>query len=461
MNRFLATAILVFCAFNLDAQRLTVHKNGRYLVTEDGEPFFWLADTAWELFHRCDKEEATSYLEKRASQGFNVVQAVALAEIDGLNTPNPYGDKPLLNNDPTKPNDAYFEHVDYVINKANELGIYIALLPTWGDKVNTESWGVGPVVFNPENARVFGEWMGNRYKDYDNIVWVIGGDRNPREDSDDIAIWNNMAEGIAAAAGGYENTLMTFHPQPTEEGEGGSSTWFHNEEWLDFNMHQTGHCANKGTYQHIEHDYALSPNKPVLDGEPLYENHPHCFNANERGYSTHDDIRRIMYWNVFAGAFGQTYGCHAVWQMWQPDREPINQPLGPWHASLDLPMANQVQHLKNLVLSRPVLTRVPDQSMVVGPQPDYTEYVSATRDEQGRYAMIYLPKGGSKRLDLTALSGEELSTWWYDPRTGNNFPGKKLEKSNRVEVEAPTTANDWVLVIDSEEYSAPGSTSSD
>ncbi|WKN41719.1 glycoside hydrolase family 140 protein [Tunicatimonas pelagia] len=463
MNRFLVLAFFLFNAFHLNAQRLMVHENGRYLVTEDGEPFFWLADTAWELFHRCDREEATTYLEKRASQGFNVVQAVALAEIDGLNTPNPYGNKPLLNNDPNKPNDAYFEHVDFIISKADELGIYIALLPTWGDKVNTKSWGVGPVVFNPDNARAFGEWMGDRYQDYDNIVWVIGGDRNPRENSDDVAIWNSMAEGIAATAGGYDNTLMTFHPQPTEEGEGGSSTWFHNEEWLDFNMHQTGHCANKGTYKHIEHDYALSPTKPVLDGEPLYENHPHCFNAKERGYSTHDDIRRTMYWNVFAGAFGQTYGCHAVWQMWKPEREPINQPLGPWSASLDLPMANQVKHLKNLMLSRPFLTRVPDQAMVVGTQTDYTEYASATRDEGGRYAMIYLPHGSSRFLDLTALSGEKLSTWWYDPRTGNSFPGEELEKAGRVEIEAPTSgkAHDWVLVIDSEEYDAPGTTSSD
>lgn len=455
MKRFLIGVIILFYTYESDAQRLVVHEDGRYLVTEDGEPFFWMADTAWELFHRCNREEATAYLEKRVSQGFNVVQAVALAEIDGLNTPNPYGDRPLLNNDPTRPNDAYFEHVDYVINKADELGIYIALLPTWGDKVNTESWGVGPVVFNPENASVFGEWIGNRYKDYDNIVWIIGGDRNPRENSDDIAIWNNMAEGIAAGAGGYQNTLMSFHPQPKEEG--GSSTWFHNTKWLDFNMHQTGHCANKGTYKHIEHDYALSPTKPVLDGEPLYENHPNCFNAKELGYSTSEDIRRIMYWNVFAGAFGQTYGCHAVWQMWQPGREPINQPLGPWHVSLNLPMANQVRHLKKLMLSRPFLSRIPDQSMIVETQEEYEDYASATRDNEGRYAMIYLPNGGIKHLDLTTLSDNELVTWWYDPRTGHSFSGEKLKKGNKVKVEAPTsgTAHDWVLVVDSEEYNAP------
>ena len=210
-----------------NAQRLQVSENQRYLVTEDGEPFFWMADTAWELFHRCDREEAAMYLSKRASQGFNVIQAVSLAELDGLHAPNPYGATPLLDDDPSKPNEDYFEHVDFVIELADSLGLYIALLPTWGDKLNTKSWGVGPEIFTPENARVFGRWIGDRYKSYDNIIWIIGGDRNPRDDSKDVEVWNQMAEGIAEAAGGYDETLMSFHPQPKELG--GSSTWFHEQ----------------------------------------------------------------------------------------------------------------------------------------------------------------------------------------------------------------------------------------
>ncbi|MGB5435015.1 MAG: DUF4038 domain-containing protein, partial [Maribacter sp.] len=74
----------------MTAQRLVVSENQRFIMTEDGKPFFWMADTAWELFHRCNREQAAHYLEKRAAQGFNVIQAVALAEIDGIYTPNPY-----------------------------------------------------------------------------------------------------------------------------------------------------------------------------------------------------------------------------------------------------------------------------------------------------------------------------------------------------------------------------------
>lgn len=128
---------------------LRVSDNKRFLVQEDRKPFFWLGDTAWELFHKLDKEEAELYLRNRKERGFNVIQAVALAEDNGLTVPNPYGKVPLLRNskgeyDPTMPDLGegynYWQHVDYIIDMAENLGIYIALLPTWGDKYNLK-WG--------------------------------------------------------------------------------------------------------------------------------------------------------------------------------------------------------------------------------------------------------------------------------------------------------------------------------
>lgn len=130
--------LLLFC-LNSMAQTFTVSSNKRYILRED-KPFFWIGDTAWELFHRLDRDEADFYLNKRASQGFTVIQAVALAEMDGLDTPNAYGDKPLIDNDPTKPNEAYFKHLDFIIDKAAQYGLVIGLLPTWGDKVFKDRW---------------------------------------------------------------------------------------------------------------------------------------------------------------------------------------------------------------------------------------------------------------------------------------------------------------------------------
>ncbi len=450
--------ILYFFITSLPAQKLKVSENNRFIVQEDGTPFFWMADTAWELFHRCSKADAVKYLTKRADQGFNVVQACALAELDGLNTPNANGDRPLINNNPLLPNEKYFQHVDNIISEAKKLGIYIALLPTWGDKVFKDSWGEGPEIFDVQNAGRFGSWLGDRYKNYDNIVWIIGGDRNPRKNSQDTKIWNAMAEGIASAVGGYNNCIMSFHPQPHQYG--GSSTWFHNENWLDFNMHQTGHCPNKPTYLYIQNDYNLNPVKPVLDGEPLYEDHPNCFNAKELGNSIPEDIRRIMYWNVFAGAFGQTYGCHDVWQMYNLDKQPINGPSRPWMAALDLPMANQVKHLKNLILSRPFLTRIPDQKMIISLQEEDDNYVTATRDINGSYAMFYFPTGKEVSIDLSVLNGKKLIGWWYDTRTGNAYPSNPIHKSKNVNITPPTSGigHDWVLVIDSknQKFMAPG-----
>ena len=125
---------------------LKVADNQRYLVYADGTPFFWLGDTAWELFHRLDREEAELYFSDRAEKGFTVIQAVILAEQDGLNTPNPYGEKPLQNNDPTKPNEKYFQHVDDLLKIAEKHGLLIALLPTWGDKVHLRPGATGPVA---------------------------------------------------------------------------------------------------------------------------------------------------------------------------------------------------------------------------------------------------------------------------------------------------------------------------
>ena len=164
MKKLITFLSVLFFLTGTEAQ-IKVSDNKRYLVKADGSPFFWLGDTAWELFHRLNREQASYYLKRRADQGYTVVQAVALAEFDGLHVPNPYGDLPLLFDDPKQPNEAYFKHVDYIIDKAAENNITIAFLPTWGDKVMKATWGKGPEIFTPENARSYGQWLGHRYKD--------------------------------------------------------------------------------------------------------------------------------------------------------------------------------------------------------------------------------------------------------------------------------------------------------
>ena len=143
---------LAFSAADAWAQTrgaLKVAPSKRHLQWTDGTPFFYLGDTAWELFHRLDREEATRYLEDRARKGFTVIQAVALAELDGLTAPNPYGHVPLVDSDPSRPVEDYFAHVDFVVSKAESLGLVVGLLPTWG-----KYWKTGEAkIFTPASAR--------------------------------------------------------------------------------------------------------------------------------------------------------------------------------------------------------------------------------------------------------------------------------------------------------------------
>ncbi len=441
--------------------RLQVSENRRFLVTDDGTPFFWLADTAWELLHRLDREQAERYLRNRAERRFTVIQTVALAELDGLGTPNAYGHTPLVDNDPARPDERYFAHVDWVVAKANSLGLRVALLPTWGDKWNRK-WGLGPEIFTPANAEAYGRWLGQRYRDA-GIVWVVGGDR-PIESDAHRAIVEAMARGLRAGDGGRH--LITYHPN----GGHGSSEWFHDAEWLDFNMRQNGHGVEfTGRYDKTAEDYARTPTRPVIDAEPAYEDHPVAFDAKQSGHTIASDVRRPLYWNLFTGAFGHTYGHHSVWQMWTADREPVNAPLMPWTEAIDQPGAAQVQHGRALIESRPFLSRVPDPSIIVASgvptaMPGTGRYhFAATRDEARTYAMVYAPVGRAFRVRMTAIAGPQVTAWWFNPRTGDATTiGTFPNTGERTFVPPdPGEMIDWVLVLDdaTKGYGPPGARS--
>jgi hypothetical protein len=434
-------------------KRLAISPQRRFLVWENGAPFFWLGDTLWELFHRATFEDAEGYLENRRRKRFTVIQAVVLAEFDGLNTPNAYGDRPLIDNDPLKPNEAYFRHVDRVIELAGQKGLIVGLLPTWGDKVELLAHGQGPVIFNPSNARRYGEWIGRRYRKLWNIVWINGGDRSGG--GANHPIWDALGRGIKSVD---PNHLMTFHPPGGGDGHS-SSEWFHQSDWLDFNMAQSGHeRKHLPNYHLVHHDYQLTPAKPCLDGEPRYEDHGVNWRPDPFGWFDDYDARQAGYWALFAGAFGHTYGCHPVWQMCSPRYEPVSFARRVWQEALDLPGAFQMTHVRNLMESRPMLTRIPDQSLVVDVRSGM-DHVRATRGVD--HAMIYLPTGGTVRLRPAALSGQQLRAWWFDPRTGTAAGSHLIEKTPEMERSAPSAGpgQDWVLVLDdaSKPYPAPGS----
>lgn len=448
---------------------LKVSDNKRFLVTDTGQPFFYMADTAWELFHRLDRDGASKYLQNRADLGFTAIQAVALAELNGLNDPNAYGDRALIGNDPTKPDVTegadpadpkqydYWDHVDFIVDAAAARGLYVAMLPTWGSHVVDKT-------INPSNAQAYGEFLGKRYKGKP-IIWVLGGDR-PADQH--LETWRNLAKGIAIGVSGredYDAVLMTYHPP----GGNGSSTWFHDDNWLDFNMRQNGHVAEyTNRYSNTSKDYARTPVKPVVDGEPIYEDHPVSFKANEFGHSIAADVRRAFYWDVFSGACGHTYGHHSVWQMWEPKRQPINNPLMPWSDAINQPGAAQMRYGRRLIESRPFLSRVPDDSLIVTDRvptsvPGTGRYrFVATRNDDGAYAFVYAPCGRPFSVDLSKLSGTELRAWWFNPRNGEAKDAGTFNREGQRQFTSPDPGEhlDWVLVLDdvSKDFPAPGAT---
>jgi len=421
---------------------LRVSGNRRFLSHADGTPFFYLGDTAWELFHRLNEEEVDRYLENRRAKGFNVIQAVVLAELDGLNFPNKNGDKPLIGNDPEKPNEAYFKWVDKVIAKAGEKGMYIGLLPTWGDKVDKQ-WGVGPVIFNTQNAAVYARFLANRYKDRPNIIWIIGGDRSGGGNNTEI--WKAFAESIRSVD---KNHLMTFHPL----GRNTSSTWFHQEEWLDFNSNQTGHahCCFDVFNDLIVGDYAHQPAKPCINMEPCYEDHP-VRGDNCTSITWFDDFhtRQALYWSLFSGTAGHAYGCHPIWQFMSPEYTPTGEVRNNWYDDLDLPGAGNMIHARRLMESHDYYSRIPAQEIILTPQDNIGDMAVGTKGNG--YAFIYLPNGNPVDISLQKAVPDisECKLQWFNPRTGKYTFIKNTSTEHNFHALPPSKGigNDWILVV--------------
>lgn len=450
-GHFIAAAAVILSAFsvNADAPQLKVSENHRFLVYEDGHPFFYLGDTAWELFHLLDRAETETYLNDRAKKGFTVIEAVALAELGGLTQPNREGNLPLIDNDPAKPNEKYFAHIDWVVNQIALRGMFCGLVPTWGDKVN-KKWGQGPEIFTPENARVYGEWLGKRYKNSP-VLWILGGDR-PIENDRHRLVYRALAEGLRAGDGRAH--LITYHPSG-----GHSSTDYVNDElWLDFHTIQSGHSRrNKDGYAMLTHDRAMNPPRPVMDGEPCYEDHPVRSDKTKTQWFGEWDVRKLCYWALFAGAHGHTYGAHPIWQFWDGRSKPGADPRHSWMEALALPGASQVGYARRLMESRPFLTRIPDQTLIVSENPDGPAHVQATRDSEGSFAMVYSAAGNPFTLDLAELSPKKLKSWWFDPRTGEAKEAGEIQNDGRHEFIPPTHGDgcDWVLVLDDADRKFP------
>ena len=299
--------------------KLQVSEENRYLKHENGTPFFWLGETGWLLPERLNRDEAAYYLSHCRQAGYNVVQVQTMNSVPSMNC---YGQSSLPDGFNFKEINkkgvyGYWDHMDYIIKTAEKNGIYIGMVPIWGTPVSEG-------LMTVKDAQAYGKFLAERYKDAPNIIWMVGGDIRGDVKT---AEWEALAKSIRAVD---KNHLMTFHPR----GRTTSATWFNDADWLDFNMFQSGHRrygqrngdgdypieenTEEDNWRFVERSMAMTPMKPVIDGEPIYEDIPQgLHDPNETRWSA-ADVRRYAYWSVFAGSFGHTYGHNDIMQFITP-----------------------------------------------------------------------------------------------------------------------------------------------
>ncbi len=433
--------------------KLRISENKRFFEDENGKPFFWLGDTGWLLFSKLNREEAVRYLDDRQKKGFNVVQVMLL---HSLKLVDAYGDSALVNKNVAKPHikegqgtDSthydYWDHVDYIVDEAAKRGIFMAMVPVWGANVKS-----GRV--KREDAKTYAAWIAKRYKDKPNIIWLNGGDIMG---TDSTEIWKTIGSELKT---NDPNHLVTFHPFGRRQ----SSTWFHDAPWLDFNMFQSGHRDyaqdidsgslkyGEDNWRYLQDDYAKTPVKPTLDGEPSYEGIPHGLHDPKQPLWTADDLRRYAYWSVFAGGSGFTYGNSGVMQMLKPKDTGDDVSYGTkayWYDAINAPGASQMVFLKELMLSKPYFERVPDQSLIAGNGEKYNRLLG-TRGKD--YAFVYTYTGRKMKINMGKIGGRKVKASWYNPRDGKSNTIGEFDNKGIKEFDPPgevRDGNDWVLVL--------------
>jgi hypothetical protein len=391
---------------------IRVSDNGRYFVDEHGKPFYFLADTQWELFRRFSLDEAKLILENRKAKGFTVVM-VMLTGVGPGTEPNLAGERPWINNDPSSPNPAYFNHVDAVLKVAreNDLQLLIGLYhQTYGARMTLS------------NARPWAAWVTSRYRDFPNILWTL----YPKANESSRPLIARLAEGIQEGDRGKH--LVSVHPDPSPA----SSSFMHAEPWLSFNSIQVWKDLPL-IYPMTLGDYGKLPTKPATMLEGVYEK------GEEYGYPIIPLlVRREAYYTCLAGGF-HGYGHNDSWRV---------KPA--WRAALDDPGSQQMTILKTVFTELPEWwTMIPDQSVFSrGGNIQGDALNLAARSTTGWWLVCYLAGEPNVGIDLSKLkAGEATSASWINPATGDRLPIGIFPPTGARDFSRPAEWADAVLVV--------------
>jgi len=412
MNVVLLSIALVLLAVAAGHSQVRVSDNGRYFVDQEGTPVFWLGTTQWQLFREYTAEEAEVILESARQHGFAFVQVMLMGVGDGTQ-PNVYGEKPWIDDNPLTPNEAYFRNVDAVVEMARRKGVIISMT-LFHQRYRR--------YITVDNARAWARWLAERYRDVPTIVWSM----TPEATQEFVPILRELATGLREGDGGRH--LITFKPDPAPY----SSSFIHDEPWLDFNSMQTW-ASVELIYPMVTNDYNLRPVKPVLMAEGAYEQ------GSEYGFDvTPLWIRRQAYYSYLAGAH-HTYGHNDSWRV-----------LPTWRQALDAPGARQLTLLKGIFTARPEWWYlVPDQGIFAsGGETTGRVLNLAARHKDGRWVMVYCGAPASFSVNMDKAAGPEVEAFWIDPRTAESVPIGRFPAAGVRSFETPEGWEDALLVLE-------------
>ena len=426
----LLTLAVASSSFGGEMPSLRVSDNHRFLVTESGQPFFWLGDTVWLLAQVPSRDEIELYLRTRAEQGFTVIQLTAVMgeeRVWGTTRATSRGDPPFFDNDVLKPavtpgNDPadstqydYWDHLDHVLDRIHAHGFRAALVTYfvgWG--------GDGYKFLKPDNAYRYGRFLGARFRGKPEIIWVLGGDNTPKTD-DQKAVWPLVAKGLAEGLTGkedYSQVLMTYHIN----GGASSAQLWHNSPWLDFNMAQTWD-AYQNIYPALLRDFERMSAKPCGLGEGAYEDGPQYPTKPINALV----VRKQACWSWFAGGY-HTYGNGNVWHF-DTCKPELTQP---WKEALRSPGAATLRHCRNFLAKIGWWNFVPDASLFAeGENSGRTRNV-AMRSLEGDAIAVYLASTATVKLRLDKITVDgSLSARWTNPATGEERPAGTFDRQAR------------------------------
>lgn len=432
-------------------EALRISDNGRYLM-QGNKPFFWLGDTAWLMLQKLNEEEMRIYLRNRKEKGYNVIQTVLVHTLPEASENECSGNggslAPGIKNVTEK---TYWDFVDRALDMAEEMNLWLGLLPSWGSLVKAGT-------LNRDNITEYAEFLGRRFQGRSNIIWILGGD--VRGD-DGREVFSLEAEIFKRY---NPERLVTYHPF----GRTSSSLWFHEEKWLDINMFQSGHRrydqaslgewddnAGKETFfgednwRYVERDHSYEILKPTLDAEPSYEGIPQGLHNPRNPYWEEWDVRRYAYWSVFAGAAGHTYGSNAIMQFYaESEGKGAYGVRESWQDAMHHPGAGQMRYLRELMESVDFVNGKPEDRLLLYGQKERYHRIAVFAGED--YVFCYDYSGDQFLLDLGDYMARPLDAYWMNPQDGTYSYIATLQGVRKwlaSPVARKGEANDWVLVL--------------